>query len=292
MLKVLITLCIVLNAVYGSKYPHSYVLMDDGVKDFVISPLPSETVDFSTLPAAFDWRNVNGTNYVTVTRNQHLPVYCGSCWAFSTSSAFADRLKIASKAAWPEITLAPQVLVNCVGPNSTCHGGSPRAAYEYMRVHGIPDETCAPYEAADLACTPENICKTCDFDLSDPTKLCKAQPKFALHYVAEHGSVLGVQQMMAEINARGPIACVIAVTDAFETYSGGLFVDPTGRVAPDHVVSIVGWGSQNGVPYWIVRNSWGTFWGEKGYVRMVQGKNTLGIESLGCYWAVPKLAHQ
>jgi len=179
------------------------------------------------------------------------------------------------------------VLLNCVGPNSTCDGGSPTDAYEYMRVKGVPDETCAPYEAADLECTPENVCKECQPDFDDPTADCAAQTTYPIHYVAEHGTVSGVQNMMAEIFARGPIACVIAVTDAFENYSGGIFIDATATIEPDHAVSVVGWGVEGATPYWIVRNSWGSFWGEKGWVRILQGKNTLGIESQGCVWATP-----
>jgi cathepsin X len=161
-------------------------------------------------------------------------------------------------------------------------------AYEYIRVNGIPDETCAPYEAVDLPCTPENICKVCAPDMNQPAKECGPQKTYNKYYVSEHGSVTGVQNMMAEIYARGPIACVIAVTDALGNYTSGIFVDNTGDKDPDHVVSVVGWGNQGGVPYWIVRNSWGSFWGERGYVQIIQGKDNLGIESQGCYWAVPK----
>ena len=59
------------------------------------------------LPKSFVWNNVDGTNYLTNIRNQHLPTYCGSCWAHAATSALSDRIKIARKAAWPDVNIAP-----------------------------------------------------------------------------------------------------------------------------------------------------------------------------------------
>jgi cathepsin X len=66
--------------------------------------------------------------------------------------------------------------------------------------------------------------------------------------------------MQAEILARGPIACTIAVTSEFLAYTGGVFEDKTGKISLDHEISITGWGVDSGKPYWVVRNSWGTYW--------------------------------
>lgn len=253
----------------------------------VVSPLPYESSKIQ-VPDAYDWRNVNGRNLVTVSRNQHLPQYCGSCWAFATTSALGDRFRILSNGNFPEAELAPQVLVNCLN-GSSCDGGDPGAANEYMRTTGIPDETCAPYEAQNLDCTPENICKNCAPDFNDPTKLCTAVPTYTSYYVDEHGVLNGTSDMMAEIVARGPIVCVISATAALEAYTGGIFNDTTGAMTPNHAISVVGWGVEGNVPFWIVRNSWGTFWGERGWFRIVRGTDNLGIESLGCYWATPKM---
>jgi len=95
--------------------------------------------------------------------------------------------------------------------------------------------------------------------------------------------------MIAEIGTRGPIACVICVTPDFENYSGGIFKDTTGCITQDHSISIAGYGTEDGEDYWIGRNSWGTYWGEKGWFRLARGDNNLGIEG-HCQWGTPKLA--
>ena len=93
--------------------------------------------------------------------------------------------------------------------------------------------------------------------------------------------------MMQEIYNRGPIACGIAVPSALMNYTGGIFEDKTGAADIDHDISVVGWGTENGTDYWVVRNSWGTHWGEQGFFRVVRGINNMMIES-DCAWATPK----
>ena len=70
----------------------------------------------------------------------------------------------------------------------------------------------------------------------------------------------------------------MAVTQEFDDYQGGIFVDTTGRQEEEHEISIVGWGVENGTKYWLGRNSWGSYWGEKGLFKLVRGINNLGIE--------------
>ena len=93
--------------------------------------------------------------------------------------------------------------------------------------------------------------------------------------------------MMNEIKNRGPITCAIAVTQELVNYTGGIFNDTTGRVELDHDISVTGWGEdEDGTKYWIIRNSWGSYWGEGGNFRLIRGTDNLGIEST-CSWAVP-----
>ena len=76
-------------------------------------------------------------------------------------------------------------------------------------------------------------------------------------------------------------------SDALHEYHGGILQDPTRAFMTDHVVSIVGFGEEDGVKYWKIRNSWGTYWGEEGFFRLIRGINNLLIESK-CTFAVPK----
>jgi len=85
---------------------------------FVRSPLIP-----ANLPDQWNWNNVDGVNYLTNARNQHIPQYCGSCWAHAATSTLSDRIKIARKAAWPDINIAPQVLISCDHTSLGCHGG-------------------------------------------------------------------------------------------------------------------------------------------------------------------------
>lgn len=91
---------------------------------------------------------------------------------------------------------------------------------------------------------------------------------------------------MNEIHTNGPISCGIAANQALDDYEGGIFYDDTGFTDINHEVSIVGWGEQNGVKFWRIRNSWGSHWGEEGFFRIVRGINNLGIET-DCSWAIP-----
>ncbi|CAI5461919.1 unnamed protein product [Closterium sp. Yama58-4] len=253
----------------------------------VKSPLPQHYMRPEDIPASYDIRNMSGRSYTVVERNQHIPRYCGSCWAFGTTAALSDRVALMRNNAFPQINLAPQVIVNCVtgGGSNGCYGGDPTAVYAWAMENGIPDESCANYEARNKECSRINTC----FDCS-PDGACHAIKKYPRVYVEEHGTVQGEADMMAEIAARGPIACGIAVNDDFyKNYKGGIYNDTTGFLDVDHVITVGGWGtSPEGVKYWIARNSWGTYWGENGWFRIVRGTNNLAIES-GCDWAVPKV---
>ena len=110
---------------------------------------------------------------------------------------------------------------------------------------------------------------------------------YTTYHVTEYGQVQGEDKMMAEIAARGPIACGLCVTPDFETYKGGIFNDTTGCKDQDHEISIAGYGQDaSGTKYWIGRNSWGTYWGENGWFRIIRGVDNLGVED-ACDWAVP-----
>eukprot|EP01065_Artemidia_motanka_P010379 TRINITY_DN154_c0_g1_i1.p1 TRINITY_DN154_c0_g1~~TRINITY_DN154_c0_g1_i1.p1 ORF type:complete len:571 (+),score=218.32 TRINITY_DN154_c0_g1_i1:64-1776(+) len=247
------------------------------------------------LPSAYDIRSVNGKSYASPNRNQHIPQYCGSCWAHATTSSLNDRVRLQNGNAFPELVLSPEMLMACSFNNDTvngCHGGLPIDAMAWVAANNITDETCSNYQAKDLKCTPENVCKTCS-----PGGGCKAVTPARVVTVTEHGrpgvggaGAANVQDMMKEIFARGPIVCEMCVTPAFEAYTGGVFQDPTNCTRRDHDITLNGWGTdeQTGLAYWIGRNSWGTYWGEGGWFRLQQAVNTLGVENY-CTYGVPKV---
>ena len=81
-------------------------------------PLPIRSIE--DLPESLDWSNHNGVNFLTIARNQHRPQYCGSCWAFGTTSALSDRFKIMRNASFPDYNIAPQIPVSCVKESDGC----------------------------------------------------------------------------------------------------------------------------------------------------------------------------
>jgi len=178
--------------------------------------------------------------------------------------------------------------LNCDSYDQGCHGGDPITAYRYIHENGIPEETCQLYEATGHdtgnSCEDIDVCMNCA-----PGKGCSAQKQYDKYYVSEYGLVNGTEAMMKEISERGPIACTVAVTPEFEAYDGtSIFEDKTGAKSLDHSISVVGYGtSEDGVDYWIGRNSWGTYWGNLGFFKIVRGVDNLGIEG-NCQYAVPK----
>jgi cathepsin X len=83
----------------------------------ITAPLPYTYI--TELPTEFTWANKDGVNYLTPPRNQHIPQYCGSCWAMATTSALSDRMKMQRKGGFPDINLSPQVLLDCVTVSHT-----------------------------------------------------------------------------------------------------------------------------------------------------------------------------
>ncbi|GAB5353853.1 hypothetical protein AAMO2058_000069600 [Amorphochlora amoebiformis] len=256
-------------------------MWDEMRKDMhLITEPPSENA--TGLPASFTWGNVKGTNYLTSMRNQHIPVYCGSCWAHGSTSALSDRWNILQGVGkLPQRLLSVQNVLSCGNDATscgTCNGGDDGPVYAYAKRDGIPAESCSNYMAVNTDCdsrwpiTSSNKpgCYTCS-----PFSGCTEIKKYRRLFVSEYGDCSGYGKMKNEIYKRGPISCGIAATTKMDQYAGGIFSQP-GATGINHIISVVGWGFDENTKdeYWIVRNSWGEPWGEDGYMRIVTSKNT------------------
>lgn len=262
-------------------------------------------------PKHFDWCD---KGMCTPSWNQHIPQYCGSCYAHGSLSTANDRIKIMNHRKGytnVDVMLSRQSLLNCApghGLGNGCGGGEPAEVFEFMHKYGLPDESCLPYNATDNkkftdtngTCPPIGYCMDC-FPMG-PGPNGKGKPsvnkcfpvtKMVRYRAKEYGRIHGGEQaMMKEIHEHGPITCGIACSPEFDyDYSAGIFNDTTNFTEVDHDVEIVGWGEENGVKYWRIRNSWGSYWGEDGFFRIVRGTNNLAIES-DCHYMVPDVTDE
>mmetsp|Transcript_10078 Transcript_10078/g.17723 ORF Transcript_10078/g.17723 Transcript_10078/m.17723 type:complete len:372 (-) Transcript_10078:148-1263(-) len=272
------------------------------VPEVVMSQRPHEYVDMEALPKSLDWCDMDGKSYCTKMLNQHIPQYCGSCWAHAALSSLADRIKIARGGRGMDINLSVQYILNCGAKVAgSCFGGSHSGTYQLIHDKGfVPYDTCLQYEACssnspfpeckskNFECSAVNTCRTCYVKML-PTGVqapCVGLNHFPNATVAEYGNVTGADHMMAEIYARGPIPCSINSVP-LGNYNGGIIDLPNESRKTTHVVSIVGWGeTADGTRYWKIRNSWGEYWGDLGFFYIKMGENQLGIEQ-NCSWATP-----
>lgn len=274
----------------------SHIVRDPLYEERILSPVPyGDSLGKEKLPKSFFWGNVSHVNYLSPIRNQHVPVYCGSCWAHAATSSLTDRYTIQTGATWPgPVLLSVQNVIDC-GQAGSCQGGWDSGVYKYAEEYGIPPETCNPYLAVNQECSGLHQCFTCWPGMT-PGANCQKVQSYKRLQVREHGRVSGRRDIMAEIHARGPISCEIDATEGLDEYSGGIYAEYKPGAQSNHLVSIVGWGREKtdgrDIEYWIVRNSWGTPWGEDGYFRIVTSEAyngrgndfNLGIED-SCGWA-------
>lgn len=166
-------------------------------------------------------------------------------------------------------------------------GGSDLLLYKEFHNQGAPDETCEVYAAKDRKCTPKNQCRNC-FGPPGESK-CFPQSRFKIYKAAQFGYIKGkeakgevdehvkhkavsnmVNSMKREIYLSGPISCVVDAETMFNYTAGEILTVKGSEV--NHVISIAGWGKDVGSneTYWIGRNSWGTYWGDEGWIKIKQ----------------------
>ena len=216
----------------------------------------------ATLPVSLDWRN-NGGNYVTPVRDQG---NCGSCWAFATAGALEASTLIADGTPGIDLNLAEQILVSCSGAGD-CNGGYIDTASDFIRDTGLPYEACYPYTAANGACG--NAC-------SDWPSLTRKITGWS--WVTLSSPVISA--IKSALFNYGPIVTTMDVYTDFFYYNGGVYSYASGKYQGGHAVLIVGYDDSG--QYLIVKNSWGTGWGESGYFRIAYSELSDAV-SFGSY---------
>jgi len=246
------------------------------------------------IPANVNWAAMDGVNYLSWNKNQHIPQYCGSCWAQGSTSAIADRFNIMNKlSTTTPVGIDAQVVVNAQAGGS-CDGGNPGNVYSYAHKTGLMGSSCMQYSAYNLQSefAPIDNCRDCSWPppAAGETGLdnCRAVED-TRYYIGDHYSVRGEAQMKAELTKNGPISCGIHATDNFEkNYTGGIYSEKIRFPLINHEISVFGFGvdADTKEEFWWGRNSWGTYWGIEGMFKMAMSTNNLGITK-DCVAGIP-----
>uniref|UniRef100_A0A7R9WTZ8 Peptidase C1A papain C-terminal domain-containing protein n=1 Tax=Craspedostauros australis TaxID=1486917 RepID=A0A7R9WTZ8_9STRA len=228
----------------------------------------------SELPESVDWRTQPGVTGPV--KNQG---GCGSCWAFAATAVLESHIAIATGILF---TLSVQEFVSCApnpnhcGGTGGCSGSTVELAYAFAALHGVAEEWSFGYSSghgADVACTilPEH-------DKQSRALGARAAPSDHRFVNSAVASIVGFANLpsndyyslMATVAHVGPVAVSVAAS-GWSFYHGGIFDDESRQTRDiNHAVVLEGYGTdeETGADYWLVRNSWGPTWGEKGYIRL------------------------
>jgi len=210
----------------------------------------TRSVSVPDLPASWDWRTKNA---VTPIKNQG---QCGSCWSFSTTGSTEGCHAISTGTL---VSLSEQNLMDCSDSygNQGCDGGLMTQAMQYIIANnGVDTEASYPYTAED---------GTCSFNAANVGATLKSFTN------VNQGDENDLQVKVAQ----GPTSVAIdASQNSFQFYSGGVYYEPAcSSTQLDHGVLAIGWGTDSGSQFWLVKNSWGTDWGMQGFIEMSRNRN-------------------
>lgn len=281
-------------------------------KSFLETSSSSSEIDWKVYPRQLDWRNVGGVNFMNGVWNQK---YCGSCYAVSSTDVFATRFNIqrhlkkmkkhkilleasniTSGLAVKKLVFSPQDVLSCSDQNQGCQGGYPYLVAKYGSEEGFTSEKCMSYTARDR--------KKCSSEKSKCPRAARYRIK-KYKYVGGFYGACNEKEMIKELQS-GPIILAFEAQRSLFSYRSGVYscskktpqqkqqgekhVHPWQKTT--HAVVGVGYGEQKikgkKIPYWIVKNSWGHRWGDKGYFKILRGCNSCAIESMAVS-GLPKL---
>jgi C1A family cysteine protease len=211
-------------------------------------------------PSDVDWRMYGGKNYVTTIKNQ---LTCGSCVAFATCASLESRVAIQQDINNPQLDLSEAHLFFC-GCGMCCKTGWNFTAALNWAAQGIGLERNFPYKPANQPC--KNIAP-------------------AVH-VPSWNAVTSMLARKQAIAADGPVIGGLNVYEDFYFYKSGVYSQTTGVFRGRHAVCVVGYkdSAAEGGGYWIIKNSWGTGWGEGGYMRIAYGDAKCGLDTTFAYY--------
>ncbi|KAM9354992.1 cathepsin Bb [Pholidichthys leucotaenia] len=218
---------------------------------------------------------------------------CGSCWAFGAVEAMSDRLCIQTDGKVSLEISAEDLLTCCDECGMGCFGGFPSAAWTYWSTNGLvtgglydSKVGCRPYTIAPCEHHVNGTRPPCQGEVETPK--CVQQcidgysPLFKRdkHFGKTTYSVPSKQeQIMTELYMNGPVEAAFSVYADFLQYKSGVYQHVTGEMLGGHAIKILGWGEENGTPYWLAANSWNNDWGDNGYFKIKRGNDECGIES-------------
>lgn len=218
---------------------------------------------------------------------------CGSCWAFGAVEAMSDRVCIASGAKIHFRFSADDLVSCCHTCGFGCNGGFPGAAWSYWVRDGLvsggpfgSEQGCRPYEISPCEHHVNGTRPPCDGDDAKTPKCVKqCQTSYNVpykqdkHYGLKSYSVKRDEtKIRQEIYTNGPVEGAFTVYEDLINYKEGVYKHTQGKALGGHAIRILGWGVDDGTPYWLIANSWNTDWGNNGFFKILRGSNECGIE--------------